>query len=267
MSIDNQLIIIILTGIISSTILSAFGCIVVWRRVTYIGDAIAHASILGVVLSIWFSLNMQIALILTCFTFAILLYLSRHIKMSNLMTLIFSYTFLSAGMVLVSFLYYVNIDLMSFLFGDILIVNVNDLLIATIVGSIAFLWLLFRWKEIINMSVNEDLALVDGINVNRVSCEFFIIVSVLIGISIKIIGILMVSAMLIIPAVAAGYISKTPLAMVIKSIIISIIAVLIGLYLSYIFDSATGPSIVVSAAIIFFIISITIRLKNSYFRL
>lgn len=252
--INTFIIISVLTGLFVCGSISLLGTVVVWRKLAYIGEAISHSSLLGIILAIMFSINITLALmVFSCF-FAFILFLSNRIRMGNLLTLILSYSLLSVGMVLLSFFTYMNLDIMSFLFGDILLVNQEDLMLSATMFCITIVWLLYRWKNLIYMSLNEELAKIDGVEVKQLNVEFLLLVSVVIGLSIKIIGALMVTAMLIIPAVTAGNISYSPFSMLLRSLLFSMLSVIGGVVASIIWDSITGPSIVVCSSIIFLIV-------------
>lgn len=249
------------TGLCVCSVLSLLGCVVIWKKQGYIGEAISHASILGVILSFAFSINISIAAIIFSIIFALILYFTNNTKMESLVSLIASYTLLSIGIISLTFFDYINVDFMSFLFGDILLVNYEDFILSLVILLISCGWLSIRWKDITYSCVHEELAKIEGIKVKRINLEFLIFVSVIIGLSIKIIGILLVSAILIIPSSAASNISYSPVGMMIKSVIISLFSLVGGLVISIAWDTPTGASIVICAASIF-IISLFLNKKR-----
>ena len=155
---------------------------------------------------------------------------------------------------------------MGLLFGDILAVNVNDIYIIWFGGALILLILKLIWKPLFASTVNYELAEAEGLNPNRAKAIFTILMAAIIAISIKMVGLLLITGMLIIPAAMARNISDSPLKMVTYSIIGGLLSVLIGLFSSLEFNTPSGPSIV-AAALFLFILSLlkikqTIKLKN-----
>lgn len=251
MNIDYIIIYSIITGILIASSLASVGCIVLWRNVGYFGEAISHASLIGVILSVVFSIDITISLIVFALGFSLVVFLLRNVKISSLMSLIVSYGLLSFGVVFLSLYKRINFDIMSLLFGDVLLVNNVDLWFSVIIITSISLWFWLRWDQILYSSLNQEMAFVSGVNISRISLEFFIIVSLVVALSIKIVGILMVTAMLIIPAAAASNISSSPKEMVFKSVLIAIISLVLGFVISFILDTTTGPTIVLVSGFIF----------------
>ncbi len=249
---ENFLIYAILAGVGIACSLCPVGAVVLWRRLPYFGDAIAHAAIFGVVLGIIFNIHTTVAVILISIIFGLILVVLKKTNIEAVLTVILAYSFLSLGLFLLIFISYnTQIDIFSFLFGDILLILKSEIRFVIVVAIAVLIWIYYRWKNLLLMSVNEDLAAVEGININRLNLEFLLVVSFLIGISIKIIGTLLVGAMLIIPAATARNFSKSPATMLILSIVFGVISVIMGIGLSYLVDSASGPSIILSASSLF----------------
>ena len=151
---------------------------------------------------------------------------------------------------------------MGVLFGDILSVNVNDLLAIWIGGAIILLVLWFIWKPLFASTVNYELAEAEGMNPERVNAIFTILLAALIAISIKMVGLLLITGMLIIPTTMARNLSNNPKQMVILSIIGGLLSVFIGLYTSFEINTSSGPTIVVVALILFILSLIGVRKRN-----
>ena len=151
---------------------------------------------------------------------------------------------------------------MGVLFGDILSVNVNDLLAIWIGGAIILLVLWFIWKPLFASTVNYELAEAEGMNPERVNAIFTILLDALIAISIKMVGLLLITGMLIIPTTMARNLSNNPKQMVILSIIGGLLSVFIGLYTSFEINTSSGPTIVVVALILFILSLIGIKKRN-----
>jgi zinc transport system permease protein len=158
---------------------------------------------------------------------------------------------LAIALLMISFMPEVRVDLLSYLFGDILAINLNDLLIIVAMGGVVVVWLVFNWHKLLLITISEDLASIDQINVKVVNLQFMLIVSTLVAIAIKIVGVLLITAMLIIPAVVARGISKTPERMAMIASLVSVASVIMGLFSSLQFDTPSGPSIVASSILLF----------------
>ena len=151
---------------------------------------------------------------------------------------------------------------MGVLFGDILSVNSNDLLVFGLVGPLILVVLSYIWKPLFASTVNYELAEAEGMKPERVNAIFTILLAALIAISIKMIGVLLITGLLIIPTAMARNLSDNPRQMVILSIIGGLLSVLIGLYASFEINTSSGPSIVVVALILFILSLMRIRKKN-----
>ena len=173
---------------------------------------------------------------------------------------------LAVGLVVIGFLTFIRFDIMGLLFGDILAVDKNDLIIIWFGGGLILLVLKFIWKPLFASTVNYELAEAEGLNPDRAKAIFTILLAAIIAISIKLVGVLLITGMLIIPTAMARNISDTPQKMVVFSIIGGLLSVFIGLFSSLEFNTPSGPSII-TAALLLFIISLlkikqTIQLKN-----
>ena len=173
---------------------------------------------------------------------------------------------LAVGLVVVGFLTFIRFDIMGLLFGDILAVNLDDILIIYIGGALILLVLKLIWKPLFASTVNYEVAEAEGLNPDRAKAIFTILMAGTIAISIKMVGLLLITGMLIIPAAMARNISDSPQKMVIYSIVGGLLSVIIGLFSSLEFNTSSGPSII-AAALFLFILSLlnikqSIKLKN-----
>lgn len=246
----------LLVGIILVISLCPLGSVTLWRKIPYIGDSIAHASVLGIVMALLYDLNMNVSLVATAIVFVGIIVYLRNEKISDILVVIFSYSFLALGLFLISFIKTPQqIDIFSYLFGDILLVAFGDIALA-LSASLAILgWLYFRWNALLLSSVSEDLAIIEGCNTKRLELELMFAVALIVSLSLKIVGVLLVAALLIIPATAARNISTNPVSMSIKAVIFGMMSVCCGLVLSYFIDSPSGPSIIIFN-ILFFLVSL-----------
>jgi zinc transport system permease protein len=234
------------------------GCFVVWRRMAYFGDATAHAAVLGVALSLTFSTPIFAGVLVVSLLMAALVTTlsGRGFAMDTLLG-VMAHSSLAVGLVAVSFLSGVRIDLMAYLFGDILSVSVDDLILIWSGAAIVFTLVVMRWTGLLLSTMNPDLAHASGYSPKREQFILTIALAVVVAVAIKVVGVLLIAAMLIIPAATARPLSKTPEAMAVIAAIIACSSSLAGLKASYLFDSPTGPTIVCAAAILF-IISTTV---------
>jgi zinc transport system permease protein len=228
------------------------GCFVVWRRTAYFGEAVANASLLGVALGLWMGISPFFGIVATCLLAPILLVLIERRKLpSDAIIGMIAHAALALGLVVVALMQTVRIDLMGLLVGDILAITRNDLFLiagTTIAIGALLAWL---WRPLLSATINAELAAVEGVNVERTRILFMLMVSAMVAIGMKVVGILLIVALLIIPAAAARSWSRTPDQMALLASIFGFIAVALGLLMSLYWDTPAGPSIVVAASAIF----------------
>ena len=250
---DDFLIRALLAGLMIAIIAGPLGVFILWRRMAYFGDTLSHSAILGVALGLLLSIDVKIGILLsTLLVAALLIYSQRQKKLaSDTMLGIISHSALSLGLVLISFVKGVRVDIESWLFGDILAVSWNDLGFIAIGVGIVIVVLLAIWKPLLSLTVHEELALVEGVNVSLISAIYTLLIAVLVAVAMKIVGALLITALLIIPAATARQFARTPEQMALFSIGIGMLAVILGLSASFYSDTPAGPSIVVSATVLF----------------
>tara|TARA_B100001142_G_scaffold260493_1_gene262888 strand:- start:1212 stop:2051 length:840 start_codon:yes stop_codon:yes gene_type:complete len=241
-----------LAGIALALASGPLGCFVVWRRMAYFGDATAHAAILGVALSLAFSISVFIGVMVAALAMAFMI-LSLSGRMFAVDTLlgVAAHGALALGLVAITFIPGVRVDLSAYLFGDILAVGRIDLLVICMGSALVLLVLWLRWERLLLLTLNVDLAAARGVDTRRESMILVGILAVLVAVAIKIVGALLITAMLIIPAAAARPISRTPEWMAGVAVTAAVIAVVGGLSASFYWDTPTGPSIVVVASVLF----------------
>lgn len=237
------------------------GCFVIWRRMAYFGDATAHAAVLGIALSLTFSAPLFVSVLSVCFLMAMTVSSlnGKGFAMDTLLGVV-SHSSLAIGLVAVSFLSGVRIDLMSYLFGDILAVGKSDLLVIW-GGALVVLGLIaWRWTGLLLSTLNTDLALASGYDPKREQLILTIALAIVVAVAIKVVGVLLITAMLIVPAATARPFSKTPEMMAFVAACLALIASLSGLRASYLFDTPTGPTIVCVSAFLFVVINAVNRI-------
>ncbi len=232
-------------GIGLAFITGPLGCFIVWRRLSYFGDTISHSALLGVVIAYALDFNLIIAVfVVSCLLALSLLFLQRRTNLPDDALLgLLAHSMLAIGLVLLGILSFIRIDLMGLLFGDILSVNVTDLLFVWIGGSIVLIVLILIWRPLFAGTVNLELAKAEGLNPDLANAIFTLLIAIVIAISIKIVGILLITGLLIIPASASRNLSSTPIQMAIISSIIGVASVVLGIQTSMIWNTPTGPTI------------------------
>ena len=229
------------------------GCFVVWRRMAYFGAALAHAVLLGVALGFLLEIEPTLAIFVMCLLLAGCLTLLERQRLVPLDTLlgVLAHGIFAAGLVVIAFMEQVRVDLMGYLLGDILSVSAVDLwfIYAIAAGSVAAL--AWQWRNLLAMTVNEDLAAVEGVPVGRMRILLVVLLAVVIAIGMKIVGMLLVLALVIIPAATARRIVTTPEQMVAAAAAIGAAAAAGGLFGSLEWDVPAGPAIVLVASAMF----------------
>ncbi|HEY5717125.1 MAG TPA: zinc ABC transporter permease subunit ZnuB [Motiliproteus sp.] len=250
-------------GIGVALVAGPLGSFVVWRRMAYFGDTLAHAALLGVALGILTDLNLNLAVVTLCVLLSLLLVAlqRRRIIATDTLLGIMAHGTLSLGLVALSFLPDVRVDLMGYLFGDLLAVSYEDLWWIYAGGALVALLLWRLWNPLLAITVDEELAQVEGINVTAVRLALMLLVGIVIAVAMKIVGVLLITSLMIIPAAAARRHADTPERMALSASALGVVAVCLGLLASYQWDTPAGPSVVVSAALLF-LISHTLPLRT-----
>ncbi len=243
----------LLGGVGLALVAGPLGSLVVWRRMAFFGDALAHSALLGVALGFLLDVNPSLGILVVCVGFAALLTsLQRRTNLAGDTLLgIFAHSTLSLGLVAIAFMERLRVDLVSFLFGDILALTPADLIWIWGAGAAALAVLLWLWRPLLSVTVHEELARVEGVNVDRLRLGFVLLFALVIAAAMKIVGILLVTSLLIVPPATARRFARTPEQMAALAALVGAIAVAGGLYASAMFDTPSGPSVVVAAAALF----------------
>ena len=241
------------------------GCFVIWRRMAYFGDATAHAAVLGVALSLAFSLPIFAGVLAVCLIMAITVssLSGRGFAMDTLLG-VMAHSSLAIGLVAVSFISGVRIDLMSYLFGDILAVGKSDLLLIWGGAATVLFLIVWRWSGLLLSTLNADLALASGFKPKQEQMILTIALAIVVAVAIKVVGVLLIAATLIVPAATARAFSRTPEMMAIVAACIGAFCGLAGLQSSYYFDTPTGPTIVCVCALLFVMTTIGARIWRAF---
>lgn len=246
----------LLAGLCIALVAGPLGAFVVWRRMSYFGDTLAHSSLLGIAIGILLDMNLQLAVIASSVLFAVVLILLQRNKTLSTDTLlgILAHSTLAFGMLILSLSSTVQINLVGYLFGDLLTISTVDLWWIAGCAVVVATLLAVYWNSLLAVTVHEELARVEGVPVDRLHAMMVLMVALLIAVSMKIIGVLLITSLLIIPPAAARRLAETPEQMALGASVVGGLAVCGGLLMSYYLDTPAGPSIVV-AACAFFLLS------------
>ena len=250
---DDFLIRGLLGGLGVAVIAGPLGCFVVWRRMAYFGASIAHAALLGVALGFFFEADPFLGIVAVCITFAAgIALLQRQTRLATDTLLgILAHVALALGIIAVSLMERLRVDLMSYLFGDILSVGRGDLVWIYGGAVVVMAVLAWIWRPMLAITVHQEMAEAEGINVTAVRLVFTLLLATVIAFAMKIVGILLIISLLVIPAAAARVFSRTPEQMAVIAAGVGMLSVAGGLGASAGWDTPSGPSIVVVAFLIF----------------
>lgn len=258
---DDFFIRALVAGIGVALVAGPLGCFIIWRRMAYFGDTLSHAALLGVALALLLQVNTTIAVGGVSMLLALLLVILRRkdTLSSDAILGLLSHSALALGLVCLAFMTWVRVDLLGLLFGDILAVTRFDIAMIFAGGSFVLVVLTIIWRRLFAATVSEDLAAGEGLEPDRTELVFMLLTAVVIAISLKIIGALLITALLIIPAATARRISSSPEQMAVAAALVGVAAVVGGLYSSLHYDTPSGPSIVVAAMVLFMISLMPLR--------
>ena len=238
-----------------SLIAGSLGCFVIWKRLSYFSDSISHSALLGVALGLVTGLGINLGLVIVGGLFATLIVVlqQKNFWSNDAVLGIFSHVSLALGIVVLGIVGNQNTDYFAYLFGDILSITLKDIYWIFLVVIIVISILVTNWKKLLLLTLNEELAKAEGINKLYYDLLFMFLIALAVSVSVQIVGVLLITSLLIIPPAIARVFSNSPIVMIFSSIIVSICSVLVGLYLSIDFDLATGPTIVITLGVLFFI--------------
>ncbi|MCH8105436.1 MAG: metal ABC transporter permease [Proteobacteria bacterium] len=258
---DNFLVRSVIAGLLMVSIAAPMGCLMVWQRLAFLSDTLGHAAVMGVGLGLVLQLNPMIGVLAV--VLLIVISLSQVNSFNNAFSettlAIISHTGLAAGLILLGALPSSSISLEAILFGDLLATTRADLgmILAT---TLLLLFLLFRhWRSFVAVSVSREIAQAEGIAVRKVQFLMYLMIALLVAVMMKVMGVLLIAAMLVIPTSGARLLSKTPEQMVLFSLAFGLASLATGIFTSFHLDWQTGPSIVLCATALLLITLLTFR--------
>ncbi len=243
----------LLAGLGVASVAGPLGAFAVWRRMAYFGDTLAHSALLGVTFGLLLEINLNLAVALGCLLLALALVALQQNRLLATDTLlgILSHSTLALGLICLSMFTNSRIDLMAYLFGDILSASRADVIGIWAISLIVLVLLLWLWRPLLAITVHEELAQVEGVPVTAVRTALMLLMALVIAIAMKVVGALLITALLIIPAAASRRLTHTPEHMAIGASLLGCLSVSGGLGASFLWDTPAGPSIVLSAALLF----------------
>jgi len=254
---DDFMIRALLGGLGVAIVAGPLGAFVVWRKMAFFGETLSHSALLGVALGFLIGVNINVGIFAVCTLVAVLLVtMASSSELSNDTLLgVLAHASLALGLITISFLENQRIDLMAYLFGDVLATTVFDITMIY-VGGIAIIGVLaFFWRPLLSIMIDEELAKVEGVPVKSINLVFMLLLASVVALSMKVVGILLVTSLIVIPAATARHFSTSPEQMAILATVVGCISVAAGLWGSMQFDTPSGPSIVMAAFVLFVISS------------
>ncbi|MDH3633205.1 MAG: metal ABC transporter permease [Gammaproteobacteria bacterium] len=264
---DDFMVRAVIAGLIMVTIAAPMGCLMVWQRLAFLSDTLGHAAVMGVGLG----LLLQVQPIFGVLAVALLIVylLSRvtsfNTALSETTLAIISHTGLAGGIILVGLLPANTVNLEAILFGDLLATTTTDLATLLITTVLLLFVLLHHWRGFVAVSVSREMAQAEGIEVRKVQFLMYIMIALLVAVMMKVMGVLLIAAMLVIPTTSARLLSRSPEQMVLVSALYGLGALVGGISGSFHFDWQTGPAIVVSATALLLVTLAVTRSFKPYF--
>jgi len=246
---DDFLVRSVIAGLIMIAIAAPMGCLMVWQRLAFLSDTLGHAAVLGVGLGLMLQLLpifgvLAVALVIV---FSLSRVSSFNTALTETTLAIISHTGLAGGIILVGLLPSQSVNLEAILFGDLLATTRTDLVSLLVTTSILLGILRHHWRAFVAVSVSREIAQAEGIEVRRVQFLMYLMIALLVAVMMKVMGVLLIAAMLVIPTTSARLFSRSPEQMVAVSALYGLGALAGGIAGSFHFDFQTGPAIVVSA--------------------
>ncbi|MBM3566846.1 MAG: hypothetical protein FJX42_12130 [Alphaproteobacteria bacterium] len=260
---DDLFVNALLAGLTIAAVAGPLGVFVVWRRSAYFGDTLGHSALLGVAVGIALGIDTDFSVLaVATIAAAALSLLGRRTGLGSDTVLgIVAHGGLALGVVGLALTRAPAVDFSAYLFGDILALAPEDVLNTILTAVIVLATLALIWRRLLSATLSEELAGVEGVPVFLVGTVFMVLLAWTVAIAMKAVGILLVTALLIIPAAAARPLARTPRGMAVLAVVAGMVAVVLGLQAAFTFDTPAGPTIVVAALVLFVLSAVTGALK------
>lgn len=254
----------LVAGIVLAALFAYLGVFVTVRKMSFFSDGMAHSSLAGVAAGVLFGINPISTAVVASILFAVGVYLlERKTNLSSdaVIGLLFT-AGMALGVVLMSFKRGYQPELVGFLFGDILTIRKTDLILITALSILIVVVLAVNRKKITLVALDREMAYLAGVKTELLELTMYILLSVSVALGIRILGVVLVSALLIIPVSIAKLISRSFRMLTFCSLILSELIVMLGLVVSSVFDLPTGAVIVLTGTIFFFVVLFIRRIKS-----
>lgn len=248
----------VIAGLFLGVLLSSLGVFVTIRKMAFFGEGIAHASLAGIAIAILAGLNPLPTALIWGIVLALLIFWLEHKTVLPIDTVIgiFFTASMALGVVILDFIPGYRPELISFLFGSILGVSSQDLTIIVIGTIIVMTWLILSFRQLTFLSLSPEQALVSGIPVSLQTAVFYVALALATVLGVKILGIILISALLILPPAISRMTTKSFTSHFVWSVLFSEAMIFFGLAISFYFDIPSGATIVLLGTILFVLVSI-----------
>lgn len=262
-AVDDFILRALLAGVGVAVIAGPLGSFMVWRRMAFFGAALAHTALLGVALGLLLDINLTVGIFAVAAVLALALVAMQPYRRlpADTVLAILAHAGLALGLVAIAFMETVRVDLMAYLFGDILAVTAADLYVIYGGTVLALAVLAVIWRPFLSFTVHEDLARVEGVATTGARLVFMLLIAVVVALALKVVGLLLITSLLIVPAAAARQFARTPEQMAALASLIGCLSVVLGLLGSSAWDAPAGPAIVVAATAAFVLSRLWPRLR------
>ncbi|HUF55999.1 MAG TPA: metal ABC transporter permease [Thermohalobaculum sp.] len=237
----------LLAGLGVALIAAPVGCFVLWRRMAYFGDTVAHAALLGVALALATGLPLIPAVLAVALLVAVTVATAGRLYGADALLGVLAHGGLALALVVLALTPGASAGIEGWLFGDLLAVSRTDVLLIWAGAALAGAVLCAGWTRLLNATINEELAVAEGGDPRRERLALTLALAVIVAVALKVVGALLITALLILPAAAARPLARAPEAMAAIAAGLAALSVAGGLRLSWVADTPAGPSIVVSA--------------------
>lgn len=239
------------------------GCLMLWRRMSFFADTMAHGTLLGVAIAGALSLPLWFGVSLLAFLLVAILWILHDPRLPNdALLALCSATLLCSGLLFIQHIPSLRPELLSYLFGDLLQISWSDLPIFALVIVVALIVLYKNWQAQIQIAIDPDMAISEGVNAKWQRLVFMLLLALFTVLALRAVGSLLMGALLVIPALTARLMAHSPRQMVIWAFVLAQIAITVGLWSSAGLDISTGLSIVLTMAILFALIFMLQKMKK-----
>ena len=240
-------------GIALACVCGPLGCFIIWRRMSFFGDTLAHSALLGIALGLATNSDPQLSIVASGLLLAFLLSILEKNSLVSTDTLlgILAHSTLAIGVVFLALTDNIRVNIEAYLFGDMLTISRSNLIWIAAISLAVGLTLYKFWNDFLSITVHAELAEIEGINVQRMRLLLIVLTALTISVALKIVGVLLITSLLIIPPATARRFAETPEKMAFFAVLIGILAVISGLVGAFELDTPVGPTIVVCATFLF----------------